>query len=202
MRYKRDLRNRKHAKSSHQNGCGTLLDASELHVIHKMNGAYKNLVRYQVEPERKNAELEKVQTFIAGMQSSMTDLLPYIDFDDCFGYVRRLDPNIEILSLSARDGEGLDRWVEWIVAKHPSALRTRLATMAVCVALLIGTLEWLQILSSGLGGKGAFRAWLDDLDFGIIGFAVVLIMLATWTLSITYYRLRVASRAALESNGD
>jgi hypothetical protein len=48
----------------------------------------------------------------------------YIDFntDACFRYVRRLDPDIEIPSPSARDSEEPDRRREEIVAK-PSIVR-------------------------------------------------------------------------------
>ncbi|GBE11719.1 hypothetical protein BMS3Abin12_02309 [bacterium BMS3Abin12] len=54
----------------------------------------------------------------------------YIDFDTgaCFGYVRRLHPDIEIPRLSARAGEEPDRRMEGIVAKHTLAPRPRLAT--------------------------------------------------------------------------
>lgn len=47
----------------------------------------------------------------------------YIDFDTdaCFRYVRRLDPDIEIPSPSARDSEEPDRRREEIVAKHASS---------------------------------------------------------------------------------
>ncbi len=47
----------------------------------------------------------------------------YIDFDTdaCFRYVRRLDPDIEIPSPSARNGEDPDRRREEIVAKHASS---------------------------------------------------------------------------------
>jgi high-affinity nickel-transport protein len=106
--------------------------------------------------------------------------------------------------MDSLDGLVMLRAYHWALSDALRRLyfNTIITAMAVCVALLIGTLEWLQILSPGLGGKGPFWAWLDDLDFGTIGFAVVLIMLATWALSIAYYRLRVAPRAALESNGD
>ena len=44
------------------------------------------------------------------------DLLPYVDFDvaRCMEYARRTNPEIEILTLSARSGEGLDGWLSWL----------------------------------------------------------------------------------------
>jgi hydrogenase nickel incorporation protein HypB len=43
-----------------------------------------------------------------------TDLLPYLDFDvhRAIGYLRDVNPDIEILLTSARTGEGLDSWYE------------------------------------------------------------------------------------------
>ncbi len=48
------------------------------------------------------------------------DLLPHVDFDveRCIDFARRVKPEIEVLQLSARTGEGLDRWVEWIEARR------------------------------------------------------------------------------------
>jgi hydrogenase nickel incorporation protein HypB len=48
-----------------------------------------------------------------------TDLLPYVDFDlEMFaGYARRLNPDIQILPLSARTGEQLPAWHEWLAER-------------------------------------------------------------------------------------
>lgn len=44
------------------------------------------------------------------------DLLPYLDFDveQCIGYARRVNPNIQVLKVSARSGEGLEAWYAWL----------------------------------------------------------------------------------------
>ena len=46
------------------------------------------------------------------------DLLPYVDFglDRCQAYARQVNPAIEIMMLSAKTGEGLVTWFEWISA--------------------------------------------------------------------------------------
>jgi len=48
-----------------------------------------------------------------------TDLLPYLDFDveKCIEYARRVNPEIEVLQLSARSGEGMDAWYQWIKSR-------------------------------------------------------------------------------------
>lgn len=48
------------------------------------------------------------------------DLLPYVDFDlqACMDYARRIKPDVEILSLSTVNGNGLDEWYEWLRKKR------------------------------------------------------------------------------------
>ena len=48
-------------------------------VIHKMDAVYADLVRYQVELEQKNAELEQAQQFISSVLAAMTDVLIVCD---------------------------------------------------------------------------------------------------------------------------
>ncbi len=44
------------------------------------------------------------------------DLLPYVEFDvdRCVADARRLNPQLEVLVVSATRGDGLDRWYEWL----------------------------------------------------------------------------------------
>jgi len=44
------------------------------------------------------------------------DLLPYVDFDvpAAIDYARRVRPGIEVMTLSARTGEGFDDWLAWL----------------------------------------------------------------------------------------
>jgi hydrogenase nickel incorporation protein HypB len=46
-----------------------------------------------------------------------TDLLPYVDFDTArlTTDARRLKPHVQVLPVSARTGENLDAWFEWLV---------------------------------------------------------------------------------------
>ena len=49
---------------------------------------------------------------------SKLDLLPHVDFDveRCAAAVRRVQPGLPVLPLSARSGEGLDAWLEWVAS--------------------------------------------------------------------------------------
>jgi hydrogenase accessory protein HypB len=44
------------------------------------------------------------------------DVLPYFDFDleACEKYVRKLNPDIKIIPISARTGEGIEEWANWL----------------------------------------------------------------------------------------
>lgn len=44
------------------------------------------------------------------------DVLPYFDFslENCEKYVKRLNPNIKIIPICARTGEGIEEWADWL----------------------------------------------------------------------------------------
>jgi hydrogenase nickel incorporation protein HypB len=52
------------------------------------------------------------------MLLNKTDLLPHLDFDveKCTQYARRVNPDITIFEVSARSGEGMDAWYQWLAA--------------------------------------------------------------------------------------
>ncbi|MDE0990189.1 MAG: hydrogenase nickel incorporation protein HypB [Pseudomonadales bacterium] len=54
------------------------------------------------------------------MLISKTDLLPYLDFnvDQAIDYAKRVNPNLEIILLSAKSGEGMEAWINWISSKR------------------------------------------------------------------------------------
>jgi hydrogenase nickel incorporation protein HypB len=45
------------------------------------------------------------------------DLLPYVDFDiaACIAHAQRVNPGIEVLLVSAKSGQGMDAWLDWLV---------------------------------------------------------------------------------------
>jgi hydrogenase nickel incorporation protein HypB len=50
------------------------------------------------------------------MLLNKTDLLPHLDFDveKCKEYARRVSPGITIFEVSARTGEGMEEWYQWL----------------------------------------------------------------------------------------
>jgi hydrogenase nickel incorporation protein HypB len=51
---------------------------------------------------------------------SKTDLLPYLDFDvtRCMADIKQVRPGAQVLPISARSGDGIARWYEWL--RHPA----------------------------------------------------------------------------------
>jgi hydrogenase nickel incorporation protein HypB len=47
------------------------------------------------------------------------DLLPYVDFDmeRCFSFARKVNPEIEIITLSASNGDNFSAWTDWLLQK-------------------------------------------------------------------------------------
>ena len=47
------------------------------------------------------------------------DLLPYLNFDveKCIAYAKQVNPQIEVIQLSATTGEGLKAWLDWLQAQ-------------------------------------------------------------------------------------
>ncbi|MBB1488693.1 hydrogenase nickel incorporation protein HypB [Oceanospirillum sediminis] len=77
------------------------------------------------------------------MLLNKVDLLPHLDFDvdACIEYARRVNPNIQVIQVSARSGEGMDEWLEWIQQQRRAGLEQQLADLKSKVAGLERQLE-------------------------------------------------------------
>jgi hydrogenase nickel incorporation protein HypB len=55
-----------------------------------------------------------------------TDLLPYVEFDVdvCAAHARAINPKVDLISLSATTGEGVDRWYSWIDVHADNRVQT------------------------------------------------------------------------------
>lgn len=59
---------------------------------------------------------------------------------------------------------------------------------SVFVALAIGTIEWLQVVSIEAKESLSFFNFLNNLDFSVLGVVVVIVMLISWLSAFVYYR--------------
>jgi hydrogenase nickel incorporation protein HypB len=61
------------------------------------------------------------------MLLNKVDLLPHLrfDVDRCLAFARRVNPQIQILHVSAQTGEGMEAWLAWIEAGRTRVLAAR-----------------------------------------------------------------------------
>lgn len=68
-------------------------------------------------------------------------------------------------------------------------------SLSIAVALVIGSIELLQVLGTMLNLHSAFFDFLNQLDFGELGYVIVGLFLLAWGLSVAYWKLgRVQER--------
>jgi high-affinity nickel-transport protein len=63
-------------------------------------------------------------------------------------------------------------------------------TLSVTVALLVGSIELLQVVATKLSLDSGFWVWLETLDFGRIGYAMVALFVLTWAISVAVWKGR------------
>ena len=63
-------------------------------------------------------------------------------------------------------------------------------SLSVTVALVIGTIELLQVTAAKLSLSGGFWELLDKLDFGRIGYVIVGLFVVTWAFSVVVWKAR------------
>ena len=79
--------------------------------------AHKVVVLSVTEGEDKPLKYPDMFRRASVMLLNKIDLLPHLDFeaDRCIDYARRVNPAIGVIRTSARTGQGLDDWIEWIL---------------------------------------------------------------------------------------
>ena len=62
---------------------------------------------------------------------SKIDLLPHVDFDPraAIEMARRVNPDIEVLQLSTRNGEGMPQWLGWLKAERRKLIEAEAAAL-------------------------------------------------------------------------
>jgi len=65
-----------------------------------------------------------------------------------------------------------------------------ITSLSVAVALIIGMIELLQVTAAKFSLYGGFWAFLDNLNFGNIGYVVVGLFVATWAFSVLLWKTR------------
>ncbi len=99
--------------------------------------------------------------------------------------------------LDTTDGVAMRKAYSWAFLKPVRKIyyNLTLTIISVMVALAIGTVEVIQVISLELKPQGAFWAWILDLNFSEIGFIIVVMFIVTWLSSMAYYRFRGIEKA-------
>lgn len=65
------------------------------------------------------------------MLLNKVDLLPYVNFDvdKCVDYARRVNPKLQVMQLSATSGQGMEAWLDWLLAGLERARAAREANV-------------------------------------------------------------------------
>jgi high-affinity nickel-transport protein len=94
--------------------------------------------------------------------------------------------------MDTADGVFMSKAYRWAFAGAARKLFYNLTVtgLSVAVALLIGTIELAQVAASRLRLTGGFWTWLERLDFGTLGYAVVALFAATWLVAFFVWRWR------------
>jgi hydrogenase nickel incorporation protein HypB len=97
--------------------------------------AHKVVVLSVTEGEDKPLKYPDMFRAATLMLLNKVDLLPYLTFDvaRCIEYARRVNPDIEVMQVSASKGDGMDAWLGWvklhaITARHARSPRQAAAT--------------------------------------------------------------------------
>lgn len=64
----------------------------------------------------------------------------------------------------------------------------------VLFALIIGAIEWLQILAVKLNLSNDFFNFFKNLNFAVLGIALIILMLSAWLLSYVYYTKKIKNK--------
>jgi nickel/cobalt transporter (NiCoT) family protein len=92
--------------------------------------------------------------------------------------------------MDTADGVFMMRAYRWAFATPLRKVYYNLTVTAISVsaALLIGMIELAQVLSEKLGLENGFWGWIQALDFGWMGYALVVLFILSWGVSYGIWR--------------
>jgi len=114
-----------HARAHHGHGGDALLFIENVGnlvcpALWDLGEAAKVVVLSVTEGEDKPLKYPDMFAAATLMVINKIDLLPYVSFDvsRCIGYARQVNPCIEVLLVSATTGDGIERWLDWLLPQH------------------------------------------------------------------------------------
>jgi high-affinity nickel-transport protein len=94
--------------------------------------------------------------------------------------------------MDTTDGVFMSRAYDWAFTSPVRKIYYNLTTtgLSVFVALVVGTIEYLQVISNRLHIDSGFFNWLNNLDFETLGYAIVATFILAWALSVAMFKFR------------
>ncbi len=94
--------------------------------------------------------------------------------------------------MDTADGAFMSKAYRWAFSNPLRKIYYNITTtgLSVAVALIIGTIELLQVLSNKLKFGGPFFEFLGKLDFEVLGYGIVGMFLVTWGGSVILWKVR------------
>ena len=105
--------------------------------------------------------------------------------------------------MDTTDGVLMSRAYNWALLNPLRKIFYNIATtgLSVVVALIIGTIEMLQVLTRLLDLHGPVFDFVRELDFGVLGYLIVGLLLIGWAVSIAVWKFgRVEQRFGTGAN--
>jgi high-affinity nickel-transport protein len=99
--------------------------------------------------------------------------------------------------LDTTDGVLMTRAYDWAFVNPVRRMfyNVTITTLSIVVALVIGTIQWLQVIVGVLGLTSPWLGRLVALDLGVLGYLIVALFVATWLGSVAVWKLaRIGER--------
>jgi len=79
------------------------------------------------------------------------DLLPYVSFsvDRAVAYARQINPQLQVIEVSATTGEGLDEWLAWLIAGCTAVQEKKKGSVAALQRRIVELEAQLSAVSGG-----------------------------------------------------
>jgi nickel/cobalt transporter (NiCoT) family protein len=94
--------------------------------------------------------------------------------------------------MDTTDGAFMSKAYRWAFTSSLRKVYYNMTTtgLSVFVALAIGSIEYLQVISSRLSLNNPVFSWLNNLDFETMGYGIVAIFLLAWVGSVVLFKVR------------
>jgi high-affinity nickel-transport protein len=94
--------------------------------------------------------------------------------------------------MDTADGVFMSKAYRWALFSPLRKIYYNITTtgLSVAVALLVGTIELLQVLATQLKLRGEFFSWLATLDFESLGYFIVALFAVGWACSVAVWKVR------------